>query len=602
MKRSTIALSIALALGGIADARAQNVQLVVEGGNDALRTALEAASLLVTLATEEASAPQDFVAAARADYRRLLTGLYAQGYYGGAISITLDGREAATLAPLAAPPAIADVRIAVAAGPRFTFGRTDIAPLPPGTLMPESFGPGEVARSGAIREAVRSGVAAWRDIGHAQAEAGAQEIVAQHPERRLDVGVQIAPGPRLTFGALTVSGNIRVRTDRIVDITGLPTGRVFSPDEVERATARLRRTGAFASVSLAEAEETGPDQTLPFTLSVIEQPPRRLGFGIELSSLDGVTLSSFWLHRNLLGGAERLRIEGRISDINADAGGTDYRIAAAFNRPATFGPDTDLSVTAEVERQDEPGYLLDQATLEVGLTRFLRNGVTVGAGVGLRTAREETTLRTRNYTLLTLPLSAELDRRDAPLDATAGYYLNVEATPFLGLEGGADGARLFADGRVYYSLGERVTLAARGQFGSVLGADLFDAPADFLFYSGGGGTVRGQPFRSLGVQLRRIFPGAGLSEPDIGGLSFVGGQFEARIGVTDRISAVGFYDIGFVGEEALPSDLGDWHAGAGIGARYSTGIGPIRLDLATPASGDNAFESLEIYLGIGQAF
>ena len=87
-----------------------------------------------------------------------------------------------------------------------------------------------------------------------------------------------------------------------------------------------------------------------------------------------------------------------------------------------------------------------------------------------------------------------------------------------------------------------------------------------------------------------------------GGTSFVGAQLEARFLVRDSISLVGFYDIGFVGETATPGEAGDWHAGAGFGLRYETGIGPIRLDLGTQASGDDAGNDLQVYIGIGQAF
>ncbi|MFB1023823.1 MAG: BamA/TamA family outer membrane protein, partial [Octadecabacter sp.] len=137
-------------------------------------------------------------------------------------------------------------------------------------------------------------------------------------------------------------------------------------------------------------------------------------------------------------------------------------------------------------------------------------------------------------------------------------------------------------------------LALRGQIGSILGADAADVPASYLFYSGGGGTVRGQPRQSLAVDL-----GGGN---EIGGTSFFGAQFEARVDVTDTIGVVGFYDTGFVGTDAIPFENGDWHAGAGLGLRYDTGIGPIRLDLATPASGDEAGQRIEVYIGIGQSF
>ncbi len=601
VRRSTFAMSLGLLLASADGGGAQEVRFeVAGGGGERLVLALRAASLLLTLEDEEAPAPQDYVAAARADYRRLLTALYAEGHYGGAVSIEIDGREASAIAPLAAPGEIDTVTVAVAPGPLFSFGRATVAPVPPGTELPESFATGAPARSGAIREAVRTGVGAWRDLGYAKAEPGAQQITAVHPENRLDAAVVLEPGPRLTFGPLAISGNIRVRTDRIAEIAALPQGRVFSPEEVARAEDRLRRTGAFASVALSEAEAPLPDQSLPFELAVIELPPRRLGFGAEVSSLEGVTLSGFWLHRNLLGGAERLRVETEVAGLAGETGGTDYRVAAQFGRPATFGANTELTVAAAVQRLDEPGYLLDRADVEVGLTRRLRNGITLTFGAGLLTAREVNDFRTREYTLLTLPWTGELDRRDDPLDATEGFFLSLEATPFVGLRGGADGARLYGDGRIYRSFGDRVTLAARGQVGSVLGAELADAPADFRFYSGGGGTVRGQGYRSLGVSTARIFGVPG--RPDVGGLSFAGGQFEARVGITEKIGAVGFYDIGYVSPEPSPWDEGNWHAGAGLGLRYATGIGPIRLDLATPVGTDDAFESVQIYLGIGQSF
>ncbi len=177
-------------------------------------------------------------------------------------------------------------------------------------------------------------------------------------------------------------------------------------------------------------------------------------------------------------------------------------------------------------------------------------------------------------------------------------------TPFVGVAGDAGtGARLLADARVYYSFGadDRFTLAARGQLGSVVGASVTEAPADYLFYSGGGGTVRGVAYQSLGLTYLADF-GEGTVLVDSGGASFVGAQLEARVGVTQAISVVGFYDFGMVGAEPFPQTSDEYHAGAGLGVRYDTGIGPIRLDVATPVTGDDAYGRVEIYIGIGQSF
>jgi translocation and assembly module TamA len=135
----------------------------------------------------------------------------------------------------------------------------------------------------------------------------------------------------------------------------------------------------------------------------------------------------------------------------------------------------------------------------------------------------------------------------------------------------------------------------------VLGAGLFGTPREYLFYSGGGGTVRGQPFQSLGVESscegrRGGGPGCVIRT---GGLSFAALSLEARLKLSGAIGAVAFADAGFVARDLFGD--GDWHAGAGLGLRYDTGIGPIRLDLALPVAGKTG-AGLQLYIGIGQAF
>ena len=597
MKRVASTLAICAAL----PAAAQELSLSAPGADDDLTDLLENTSLVLSLTDDEEVQPtaQDYVAAARADYRALLTALYSEGYYNGTISILVNGQEASTIAPLEAPASVGSVAIRIDPGQPFTFARTQVAPVTPDTELPEEFAPGETARLEPIRQAARAGVEGWREAGHAKADIADQQITARHPARELDVAIAIAPGPRLTFGPLLVEGNEAVRTSAILRIAGLPVGEVYSPSEVDAAARRLRETGAFDSIALREAEAIGPGNTLPITAIVAESLPRRFGFGLELASIDGLTVSAFWLHRNLFGGAERFRVEGEVSGLGGNTGGIDYRIATSLNIPAIYGPKTDLIATAEISREDEPDYLLDSISAEVIASRYISDALEVSGGVGILVAREETPINSRDYALLTLPLSAEYDMRDDPTDAKNGYYLEAEATPFIAVDGSQSGARLYGDARIYRSFGEddRFTLAARAQVGSVVGPDARDAPVDYLFFSGGSGTVRGQAYKSLGIEVLD-----GTDPVQVGGASFAGAQIEGRVNVTDSIGVVGFYDYGYVGRTETPLTDGRDHSGVGIGVRYNTGIGPIRLDVGTPVTGDDAFSRVELYIGIGQAF
>jgi translocation and assembly module TamA len=446
---------------------------------------------------------------------------------------------------------------------------------------------------------VSGGLDSWRDQGYAVARVTSQKITARHADEKLDVAVALDPGPLVRFGDLSVTGNEDVRRARILQIAGLPTGDVYAPSEIADAERRLRRTGAFDSVAMTQADDLITGNILPMTVQLDESKPRRFGFGLEMSSIEGLTVSSFWLHRNLLGGAERLRVDGEVAGINGETGGTDYSLSASFNRPASYGPGTDFFITSELSREDEPDYLIDKFAIETGFSRILSEDLTVRAGVGLLTAREETELGTRDYTLFTLPLDATYDKRDSDTNAKSGYYLDLSATPFISLDDDLRGARFYGDARGYISFGEedQLTLAGRMQVGSVVGADVTEAPADYLFYSGGGGTVRGQAYKALGVETWN-----GSEFVTTGGTSFAGAQLEARYTIREKIALVGFYDVGQIGDTALPFETGDWHAGAGIGLRYDTGIGPIRLDIATQASGDDIGQDVQVYIGIGQAF
>lgn len=594
LKRHLVALALVPTISW-----GQEINFEVSAGDDLLKSALRDASLVAALLPEDAPAPQDYVAAARADYRRLLTALYTKGYYASTISILVNGREAANIAPLDAPASVSTVDYNVDPGPRFTFGNVDLTPLAPGTLLPESFTTGRFARSSTITEAVGNGVDAWRNAGFAKAAAGEQRITARHDDAVLDVNVAINTGPQLTFGALTISGDSAVRSTRIAKIAGIPVGSIYSPQDLLDAERRLRKTGAFDSVSAVEADDIGPNNTLPIELKIVDSKPRRIGAGVEFSSIEGLKLSTYWMHRNFLGGAERFRVEGEVAGIGGETGGTDYKIAASLDRPAIYGADTDIFSRAEISRMDEPTYLIDKVALEFGVKRPVGNDIDAFVGIGLLSAREVTEFGTKTYTLFTLPIGATMDRRDDATNAKNGYYIDVEATPFVNIDNGAVGARIYGDARAYRSFGEaeKLTLAARTQIGSVMGSAITDTPADYLFYSGGGGTVRGQSYDSLGIDTT-----IGGVTTTTGGLSFVGAQLEARYAVTDKIGVVGFYDYGQVGADASFSGSSNWHAGAGIGVRYNTGIGPIRLDVATPANGDGAGKSVQVYIGIGQSF
>ena len=103
-----------------------------------------------------------------------------------------------------------------------------------------------------------------------------------------------------------------------------------------------------------------------------------------------------------------------------------------------------------------------------------------------------------------------MDRRASSQNARQGYFIDARVTPFAGFSDSASGVQAMLDARGYLSLtsDQSIVLAGRLQVGSVIGSPIDETSPDLLFFSGGSGTVRGQPFESLGIPVGNQIAGA----------------------------------------------------------------------------------------------
>ncbi|MGB3278244.1 MAG: BamA/TamA family outer membrane protein [Pseudorhodobacter sp.] len=571
------------------------LEFKVAGGDADVESALRGASLLLAAQAEGTANAQDLFAAARAEYGRLVGALYALGHYSGVVEIRVDGREAADIAPLDAPSTIRNISLRVDPGPAFKFSKAKVAPLAAGTKLPDGFRIGEIAQSEVISGAAAAAVDGWRAVGHAKADISGQDLTADHKDATLAAELTVAPGPRLRFGPLTVTGQDRMRLNRIVKIAGLPTGEQYSPKELEDAAERLRRTGVFRSVALIEDEAITAPDSLGITAKVVEEKPRRISFGVEAASSEGAKLSGYWLHRNLMGGGERFKLEGEVAQIGAQNSGTDYFLGFTIDRPATLSPDTTGTAFLRFGREDEIDFNQDFVETGIGFTQYISRSLTARVGLEYSQYRVDYGTGTFNFRNLALPIGVAWDKRNSKTDATQGFYIDAEVAPFLGFGTTDSGFMIGLDARAYRGFGEddRFTLAGRFQAKGVFGASINSLPPDFLFYSGGGGTVRGQPYQALGFT-------SPITGERTGGTGFLGASLELRAKVTKSIGVVGFADFGQIASDGLLGGTTANHAGAGLGLRYATGFGPIRLDVGMPVSGGS--KKPQVYVGIGQSF
>ena len=573
---------------------------------------IKGASRLVADEQKAASGSGGLLAKARGDYRRLLMALYGEGRYGGTISIKLDGQEMADLPADTQLPDTSKIVISVDPGPQFLFARASITELAPPVeerrnklQTPEDAGfkSGELAKSGAILKAERLAVEAWRRQGYAKAKVTNENIVADHEGNVVNADITLDQGRLAHYGPVTVQGTDRMDPEFVAYMADLKPGEQYDPADLERTRRRLARMDVFRSTSIQEAQEINRDGILPMDLIVQERKPRRFGVGANYSTLDGAGVEAFWMHRNLFGKAERLRFDAKVSGIGGsqdssfDPKNFTYVLGTTFTKPGVFTPDTDFVSSLTGKREVLDNYTETSVNGQAGFTHIFDEYMSGRLFANVSHARfDDDFYGKRDFFTVGMLGGILLDKRDNQTNATSGYYADGVIEPFYEIKNGSFSTKFTAEGRGYYGFGadNRVVLAGRLKVGSIVGADMKDLPPDKVFFAGGGGSVRGYAYRSIGVKK----PG----DVVIGGRSLVEMSGEVRAKVTDSIGLVGFVDGGYVGEETYPDFAEDLRLGAGAGLRYDTSLGPIRFDVAVPLNRSKGDSSFAFYVGIGQAF
>jgi translocation and assembly module TamA len=576
------------------------------GGDRDLARRVRSASRLVEEAKEPSPGAAALLARARGDYQRILATLYAAGYYDDVISITVDGREAANLPIDTDLGDTAEVLITVAPGPPYRFGRLEIV-NPPGPIendrtlpkTPEELGlvPGAPAYSTAVVASEAALVGRWRERGHPKARIMEERAVAQQERDELDVYIAVDPGRPAVFGPTTVTGTRRMDPGFVAWYAGITPGEPFDPDTLERARDQLRRLGVFQASRVIEADRIGDDGTLPIELAVAESKLRVLGVGAKYSTLDGAGVEGYWAHRNLFGRAEKLRLEASVGGIEAtDPDEYNYSLSATFTKPGVFTPWTDFVATVYGAQDSPDAYRARTVGGRAGFNHRIPDRWTFGAfGQVEYSDIDQTDVGDGTFLMISLPLSAAYDGSNNFLDPTRGFRIGAKAEPFYETHYANVGLISEIDGSVYFGLaGDRLVLAGRAAVGSIVGAPRDEIPANRLFFAGGGGSIRGYPYRGVGP--------LDANGDVTGGRSYFVGSAEARIGVTRTIGVVPFFDFGNAFESELPDFSEPLRTSVGLGLRYKTGLGPIRFDVAFPLDPYEGDPNVAFYVGLGQAF
>ncbi|GGZ42277.1 autotransporter assembly complex protein TamA [Asticcacaulis endophyticus] len=527
--------------------------------------------------------------------------LKAEGYYDATVMTSMEnepnqpGRVRATLTVAPGPPYRFD-EIVITAGPT----------TPPNLIrdaLPLKTGDSLIADRVIAAEASVS--LKLPENGYPFAEVGARDILLDNTTYTADYTLPVETGPRARIRNFTTEGRQAFGVDHIETIARFHENDLYDSRMVDDLRQALVATNLFRSVSVepVRTNAPAPDGTEYVDILVRQQTgrARKLAADVGFSTGQGVLLKGSWINRNWRPPEGALIVETTL-------GSNEQTLGVSLRHSNYRKRDLTRLISTELARSDYDTYEAQGLRLGYSLSRsstpIWQKRWTWSAGVELSAIRLNSKLDKMlgdswiNYYTADMPLKLARDVTDDLLNPTKGFRASIETTPQVSLSGlfGNNIKNQF-DVSTYRQVSDQTILAARFRAGTIIGSDFVDVPLTTRFYAGGGGSVRGFGYQELGPRDAANTPTGGLSLFEV--------AFEARYrfkNILDgNLGVVPFIDAGQVYQGKTP-DFNDIRFGVGIGARYYTNFGPIRIDVATPVSRRDGESPVSLYVGIGQAF
>lgn len=523
--------------------------------------------------------------------------LASEGWFDARVRTRIDRGAGENSQPLTAV-------LDVTPGKRYAIGSITVRAqptFPPGLIRDNlALNIGEPIIAERVQGAEAQVAVALPQNGYPFAEVGERDVLLDRDTGKGDYTLPVTVGPRARFGDVATTGDLAFDAKHVGVLSRFKRGELYDSRKVDDLRQAMVATGLFSSVAIEPQRTNQPAEgdTEYVTMMVTQDagPPRTIAGTAGYGTGQGLRAEASWTHRNLFRPEGALIVRG-VAGTQEQGAGVTFRRSNAGQRDRTF------ELTAEALHSDYEAYSAYTGRLAARLSRdstpIWQKTFTYSAGVELLATGEEdydfAAGKRQRRTFYIGALSGQLgfDRSDDLLNPTKGFRVTALVQPEGSLEGGFTPyvrARLDASG--YYPVGKDIVLAGRVRLGTIQGAARGDIAPSRRFYAGGGGSVRGFGYQQLGPL-----------DPDgkpIGGRSVNEAAAEVRYRF-GNFGVVGFVDVGQAYESTMPK-FSDLRYGVGLGGRFYTNFGPLRLDVATPINRRPGEARVSVYVSIGQAF
>jgi len=530
----------------------------------------------------------------RADADLLEELLRSQGYYDADVEPRTERAGDAV-----------KVILEAAAGEQYRFASVDLPGLeaagPEATKLRAAF----AVKAGdpvIAQDVIAGGIAlqtALGELGFAGAKVGEQQVEVDHVTHLATLVLPVDSGPVARFGAIRVTGKPPFSAHHVWTMARFKPGQRFERSKIDDLRRALINTSLVSAADI-RVVPAGDGRTVDLDVRLEPAPSHTIAGEIGYGTGEGARLEASWTDRNFFNPEGALTFRG--------IAGTSEQLAAVQFRLSNFlMRDQTLNLQASASHQKFDAYEAKTISLGGNIERqsnfiWQKKWTWTYGGEVLGTIERGVfdaggTKATHNFLIGAIPLSLGYDGSDSLLDPTTGFRLSGRLSPEISARNGHfTYARAQIDASAYRRLTENVVAAGRIRLGSIIGAGVFDIAPSRRFYSGGGGSVRGYGYQQLGPK--------DVDGDPIGGRGLAEFGLEARIRLKQfggNFGIVPFFDGGSLSTEGLP-DFKEWRFAAGMGVRYFSSFGPIRIDVGVPLNRQKGDGPVAVTVSLGQAF
>lgn len=488
------------------------------------------------------------------------------------------------------------VTLTLAPGPLYRFEEIRVVGLDDAPEMRTRFkvNPSDPVDADNVTLAQADLQSALRDTGYPFAKVPAPEVTIDHDRESGMLDLAVTTGGKRSFGQIISRGEKPPFGARHIGVIArFKPGDVYNQADVEDLKRAIVATGLVSTVSAEPVEGQAPG-TADIVVTTAPAPMRTIAAEIGYGTGEGFRAAASWTHRNLISPEGAVTFAGVVGTREQSLGSSlrmsnwhkrdwvlNARMAASNTRRAAYQART-FQIGANLERQ----------TNLIWQKKWIWN-----AGFELLASQERDIVSGAfgrdTYFIAALPAQLAYDGTDNLFDPHRGFRLSGRLSPEGSLRGSASGyLRAQIDASGYVPANDRITLAGRVRLGSISGAATASIAPSRRYYAGGGGSIRGYSYQGIGPLDQYGDPAGGRSLTEF--------SLEARV----RFGAFGvvpFLDGGNIYTSNLPK-FSNFRFGTGLGVRYYSSFGPIRVDIGLPINRRAGESPFGVYVSLGQAF